>query len=120
MQAFRAAFTKAAHSGRGKPLHTMLGTADSHAEAWRVINSLKWPAHGTETDYPSALLDLLESDYREKLQTAKPKQRRTAGTSPTSHAAHQDMRRQLAVLHQAAHEFNDVNKAIAHIVRKLG
>jgi hypothetical protein len=40
---------------------------------------MEWPGSKTETDYPSALLDSLESDFRESLSKANGQRRKTTG-----------------------------------------
>lgn len=86
MSAFYAAFAAFAASDAGRKLATAM-TADSpYPGTWRAISALKWPGSDTETDYPSAVLDLTDQSYRDSVGAASPGARRTSGqvggTSP--------------------------------------
>lgn len=77
---FYAAFAAFAATSAGKSLAHAIADEGNYASVWRVISSLGWPAVRTETDWPSALLDLTEASYRESVATADPSARKTSGT----------------------------------------
>jgi hypothetical protein len=119
MEAFRKAFAKAAHDGGGKPLYTALSLSESKAELYRVIHALKWPANGTETDYPSTILDEIEEAVRADLMSRKPGQRKTVGVKPVQTDAHQAMRAQSRALFHASTQITDTTGAIQYVVRSM-
>lgn len=80
MTGFYQAFARFMASQPGRSLK-MAMTADSpYPGAWRVIDGLKWPGSLTETDYPSALLDLTSESYRASVNASAPRERKTSGT----------------------------------------
>lgn len=115
MNAFFKAFTTAAHAGNGKPLYTMLGTSENHAEAWRVIHSLNWPANLTETDHPVKVLDKTDEGVRERIQSTKPGERKTVGVEPASVSHRTAIRAQMDALHQTATQHTNTSLAIKFI-----
>ena len=119
MTAFSTAFNRFCQSRHGLAVVNVLAAGDSLTDAWREIHALKWPANATEEDYPATLLDMIESNYRDKMtrrQNASPK---TAGVTRAAPAAHEAMRQQAAALTYAAGAFNDGSKAIGHIIRRF-
>lgn len=80
MPDFRRAFVLFVNGGDGYALHQALLNNDSYAPAYRAIHGLGWPANATETDYPSAVLDLVSESTRTRLQTTDPADRTTSGT----------------------------------------
>lgn len=116
---FRRAFASAAHRGGNKPLYTALGTSESKAELYRVIHALGWPANGTETDYPSTILDEIEEAMRAGLMSKKPGDRKTVGVAPAVVDAHQAMRAQARALHHAVTRIGDTSSAIQYVVRSM-
>jgi hypothetical protein len=120
MQAFYDAFMKAVHAGKGKPLLSALGANDSHAEAWRAINGLRWPANTTETDYPSTVLDKVVGNVPKSWGTKKPAERKTVGVEGATAAAQRNTAAQSAALHHAVNNINDASRAVEYLVRRLG
>lgn len=118
------AFTKAMAtflaSNKGADVRHALELSESLSDAYRAIHALGWPATKTETDYPSALLDMVEAQYRAKLATRTAANRKTTGTVQAPPAVHAAVRQQAAVLHHAATQFSDAAKAISYTVRGLG
>jgi hypothetical protein len=118
------AFTKAMSAflstSKGAELAHALNAAESLSDVYRAIHALGWPAAKTETDYPSALLDMLEASYRAKMATRTPANRKTSGIVQAPPAVHTAVRQQARVLHHAAINFSDASKAISHIVKGLG
>lgn len=119
MNHFHDAVKRLLTSKRGYELRLALSGDGAYAEVWRAVNSLKWPANGTESDYPSRVLDRVATEYREKLQSVQPEQRTTVGLNASSLGSRQDSARQLVALHHAATRFTDLNRAILHIQRTM-
>lgn len=117
---FADAMKRLLKSNRGTALLHELISANSLASTWREIHALKWPASLTETDYPSVLLDMVEEQYRTKLQTTPKAERRGTGSTMASPAAHEATRNQGLALHHAATAFADGKTAISYIMRRLG
>lgn len=81
MGKFRDAFADLVTSSAGRALHDAFALSEKYSEVWRAVSALKWPASSTETDYPSAVLDLTSQSYRDKVATvASPGDRKTSGT----------------------------------------
>lgn len=118
--AFTAAMSKFLASSKGAELRHTLDAGESLSDAYRAIHALGWPATKTETDYPSALLDMLEAQYRAKMATRAVADRKTTGTVQAPSAVHAAVRQQAAVLHHAATQLSDAAKAISYTVRGLG
>lgn len=77
---FRTAFSGLIGSPAGQALHDALALSERYSEVWRAVAALKLPASQTETDYPSAVLELTSQAYREKVQTvASAADRKTSG-----------------------------------------
>lgn len=119
VQSFTTAFAKFASTSKGTELTHALTAAQSLSDAYRAIHALGWPATATETDYPSALLDMLEDAYKAKMATRTPAKRKTAGLSKAPPDVHTAVRQQAAVLHTAATRFGDAGKAIGYIAKGL-
>lgn len=117
---FRRAFQAFTKTRQGAQIAHTLDMGESWSDLWREIHALKWPADTTETDYPSVILDRMEADYRNKLQTRQKADRKTSGTvvtaPPDVHAA---MRNQALVMSRAAEHFGYGAKAIEHVIRSL-
>jgi hypothetical protein len=80
MPVFRAAFSQWVNSPAGRQVREALALSEKYAPAWRAIHALPWPASKTETDWPSAVLDLTSESVRKRLATlADPSQRKTSG-----------------------------------------
>lgn len=118
--AFGKAFSAFLTTPKGRELAGVLSAGDSLSDAYRAIHALGWPGNATETDYPSALLDMLEEAYRAKLATKPASQRKTVGSSKATPAAHAAIRMQSALIHTAATQFADGAKAVQYIVRGMG
>ena len=80
MAAFYAAFGRLAASSPGRRLAAALAPDGTYAAAWRAISDLPWPARQTETDWPSAVLDLTAASYQASVKAVAPAARRTSGT----------------------------------------
>lgn len=117
--AFSNTFQRFITSNAGQELLHVLVSADSLTDAYRAIHALGWPATKTETDYPSALLDMVEQTYRDKLATRTVAKRRTTGVVQAPPDVHTAVKQQAASLHHAASHFTDARQAIGYIVKGL-
>ena len=84
MAAFYAAFKAFSKSHAGATLALAITSKTPFSQSWRSIASLAWPASKTETDYPSAILDLTSEQFRLKVQASDKSNRKTSGTVGTS------------------------------------
>ena len=89
-----------------------LTMGDSHASLWRAVSSLKWPASQTETDWPSGILDAIESAYKETLTYVQPEQRKTGGQMMQTHDAHMPTGQKGASINQATSSIRNARKAL--------
>lgn len=80
MRDFRTSFLGFLASEPGRRLRDALLLQDKLPPIWRAITDLHWPASLTETDYPSAILDVTTDDYRVKVKAAQADRRKTAGS----------------------------------------
>ena len=71
MPLMRAQFAQFIKSQAGHALHESLAVSESFAAAYRAIHALPWPANKTETDWPSAVLDLTTESTRNRLATTR-------------------------------------------------
>lgn len=81
---FRKAFSDFIKSRTGMDVHQALALDEKYSKVYRAVHALKWPANATETDWPSAVLDLTSQAYLDKVATvASPSDRKTSGTLGT-------------------------------------
>lgn len=87
MAVFRASFAQLVNSPAWRQLHDALALGEKYSQVWRAVSALRLPASQTETDYPSAVLDLTSEAYRKSAtKTAEPSQRKTSGQYGTQTA----------------------------------
>lgn len=80
----RQAFVDFVASSAGSDVHDALALGEKYSDVWRAVHTLKWPANSTETDWPSAVLDLTSESYRDSVQSvASPADRKTSGVIGT-------------------------------------
>lgn len=120
MDEFRAAFKRVLKTGNGQSVLNVLLSGDSYSDAWREIHALGWPANATESDYPTALLDLVTDAYRKKVQAKSGGQNNSAGQMQASPATHTAIKAQAQALNHAAQSFSNGADAITYLVRRLG
>lgn len=78
---FRTAFAALIASPAGQALHDALVLDETYSSVWRAVRGLGLPANATETDYPSAVLDMTSQSYRDSVETvSNPADRKTSGT----------------------------------------
>lgn len=84
---FRTAFSSFINSSAGQAVHDAMALDEKYSAVWRAIHALTWPAVKTETDWPSAILDLTSESYRAKVASvASPSDRKTSGVIGTQTA----------------------------------
>lgn len=116
---FRVALKRIADDGGHLPLIHALHPDTTVAKAWRTISALNLPGSGTESDYPSVLLDRADESYRGKLQTVPVSKRKSMGpgpgpvdlSHPVLHAARQ--------IHGAAANIKGLDEMIVHLLKGL-
>jgi len=118
--AFYAAFGRFAATVQGKALVHALTDDGNYAGVWRAVSALRWPGADTETDYPSALLDLTTETYRKSVGASQPSDRKTSGVIRAPAAVHEAMLGQARSLHHAASTFDDATKAVQYLLRRHG
>lgn len=118
MATFYRVFAAWVNSHDGKNLVHAMTSETPYPATWRVISALKWPGSDTETDYPSALLDLTEQSYRDSVNAADATQRKTSGIVGKPSELAQGMVAQARSLHQAAQTFSDATKATQYLLRR--
>ncbi|MGH9436812.1 MAG: hypothetical protein ACRD22_02715 [Terriglobia bacterium] len=119
MPAFRAAFARFLGTQQGREVRHALELSESYSNAWRAVHALPWPAVKTESEYPAALLDLVEAAYRDKVAGKDRAKRRTTGTVQAPPEVHAAVKAQAVALHHAVTAFTDGHKAMGSIVKGL-
>lgn len=80
MSDFRTAFVAFLKTPPGQKVRHALAIDEKYPVAYRAIHALPWSANNTETDWPSAVLDLTSQSYRTKAASvAVPADRKTSG-----------------------------------------
>lgn len=79
MRAFRAAFVEFLSTPEATRLVAALSVGQRWAPLYGAIHNLGWPASRTETDYPSAVLDMITGPVRGRLQSTATTDRKTSG-----------------------------------------
>lgn len=113
MAAFNAALKLEAHSKSGKPLYTALAAQDKLSVAWRAIHALGWPANGTETDYPSTILDAVTDASTAAMKASKPGARKTVGLADTRSNVHAVIQTHGQSFYQSAANINGASRALS-------
>jgi hypothetical protein len=120
MQQFYSAFGTFMSTYQGRQIALDMTSDTPYPKTWRGISSLNWPASSTETDYPSALLDMTSEEYRKSVNATVTDSRKTSGEiAPRTESAALviDNARSLA---QAGQAIADVGKLTNHLLRKHG
>lgn len=119
MSSFRTEMVRLQATSAGQRLTLALTHGDNHGKVWRAIQALNTPGRATETDYPSAVLDMAGEKYAEKVRAARKEDRKTTGIINPQSTAKDAARLQNQALHHAATHIVDANRAIEHIVRRF-
>lgn len=115
---FYAAFGMFATTPKGRALAHEITSDDGYGPTWRAIASLGWPGSKTETDYPSAVLDLAGQSYIDSVTTTAPQDRKTSGVPKAPPDVHAVMRQQAQSLVDASRAFNDASTAVRYLIRR--
>lgn len=119
-QTFYKAFERFMKSATGQKLAAEIANGGNPAEAWRIINSLNWPGNKTESEYPSALLDLVQAKYTDKMPTVARTTSKTSGNVGASASVHDAIKAQQAAIHDATKANLSGVKAMQMVIRRLG
>lgn len=117
MQDFRDTIKKYLVGGAGRAVQHALIMGESYSDAWREIHALNWPSNKTESEYPSALMDMVQAAYTSKMTNGNRAKPTTTGATHAPPDVHVAMRNQAMRLHHAATTFNSATDAIAHLMR---
>lgn len=79
MQIFFAAIESFSKTPEGRSVTDALSKDIPAPALWRAVSSLAWPGSATETDYPSAVLDLTDRAYRASVGATTQEDRKTSG-----------------------------------------
>lgn len=116
---FRAELKRVAHSTYGKPLiHALLDEGDL-AGAWRVIHDLNLPSNLTETDYPSALMDMVEGKYRSNIGGDSSGSRKSHGPGRDAPNPHHPVQKLSVATRKATADVIDLRKALDNLMKGL-
>lgn len=117
-QAFCDALAAFAKTEAGKAVTGALSPDVSPAAVWRVARSLSWPGSGTETDYPSAVLDLAPESYRLSVRTADAADRKTSGVPGGISPNATTVLAQARSVHEVIQNISDARAATAELLRR--
>lgn len=102
----------------GKSLITAMSAHSPYPGTWRAIASLKWPGSATETDYPSAVLDLTDASYRAYIKATPRPMRKTSGMLTAPHPHTTTAIAQARSVNQATQAFTDANSQVSFLLRR--
>lgn len=118
-QAFRDAFVRFLASSDGTGVAHAMSMEQSYSDVWREIHALKWPAATTESEWPSALLDIVTKAYTDKANIKAGVITKTTGQTHAAPELHAAVKQQGRLLHEAATTVQGTTQAIQHIVRGM-
>jgi hypothetical protein len=98
---FTKAFAAFVATYQGGQLVQAMQSDNPYPAAWRIVHALGWPGTQTETDYPSALLDLTEFSYRQSVDATQAALRKTSGLVTSSMAGTTSVASSVATVNQA-------------------
>lgn len=119
MQAFTDSFKRHMKSSKGRSVQEILISTSGHADAWREIHALGWPANSTEGEYPKHLMDKVVAAYTDKIAKRNRPAPKTAGVTHAPPDLHDAMRKQARLLHHASSSINGASAGIAHILKGM-
>jgi hypothetical protein len=118
MAGFYAAFASFMESYQGGRVHNAMLAQYPYGAAWREISNLNWPASQTETDYPSALLDLTTQAYRDSVKATPVPDRKTSGTVGTPSHVKRQVIEQARMTANAVLALNAADAALTYTLRR--
>lgn len=114
---FYAAFAQFAKTPRGNAIKMAVNADRGYGATWRAISALDWPASATETDYPSAVLDLAGEAYAASVGARPADQRKSAGKPKAAPAVQEAMLHQARSIVSAAHTFRNASSATRFLLK---
>lgn len=118
---FRTAFAAFVNSYAGHAVHDALALDEKYSQVYRAVHALKWPPNSTETDWPSAVLDLTSESYRAKAASvSSPADRKTSGAIGTQTAFGDGSANSSRNAAQTASAIQRATDAIRQIPGRLG
>lgn len=111
LAAFSATYT-------GGQLAAAMRSDSPYPATWRAVSALGWPASQTETDYPSALLDLTSQSYRQSVNASPRPMRKTSGMLTSPHAHTTTAVAQARSVNQATQAFTDARSQVSFLLRR--
>jgi hypothetical protein len=114
---FYAALKAFGSSYQGSQLAQVMRSDNPYPATWRAVSALKWPGSQTETDYPSALLDLTSQSYRASVNASTGSARKTSGMVTSPDAATTSALSQARAVNQATQAFADAKTQVSFLLR---
>lgn len=115
---FYDAFAQFSKTPQGRNVVSALAADKGYGAIWRAIDALGWPASASESDWPSALLDLAGQTYADSVASIPVTARRSAGKPHATASVHEAMRGQAESLTHVAASFNDAVKATRYMIAR--
>jgi hypothetical protein len=119
MDVFRYAFEALMSTPHGEALYNALAVTEKPSVAWRSIRSLNWPGNQTETNYPSAVLDLIPGQDRPIAGEDTSGEQRTSGLIGITASGQQYSKVQATATQDIGGVLLGGAKAIQGIIRKV-
>lgn len=120
MTGFYVALHAFARTQKGLTLANALSQDVPASATWRAVSGMSWPGTATETDYPSAVLDLTSATYRQSVQATAPSARKTSGVVGPRPTPSPTILNQARSLHQVADTVNSASERVAELLRRHG
>lgn len=120
MDTFYAALAALVRQHPGRMLVQAMTSDNPYPATWRVIHGFKWPGSDTETDYPSALLDLTTQAYRDSVGASSAGARRTSGVIGASTPITSPVIDQARSLADVASTVNGATEQVRELLRRHG
>lgn len=117
---FYSAFAAFMRTDAGKRIAADMAMEVPYAAAWRDISRLKWPGTDTETDYPSALLDLTSEAYQKSVHATPAADRKTSGQVIARGDASRTVLQQQRSVSEAVNTITGVENQVRFLLRRHG
>ena len=120
MTAFYVALHAFARTYRGQALTNALSQDIPAPPTWRAVSGMDWPGSATETDYPSAVLDLTSDAYRASVGATATAARKTSGVVSSRPTPSPTILNQARSLHQVAQNIGSASERVAELLKRHG
>lgn len=120
MTAFYVALTAFSRTRKGMELANALSQEVPAPATWRLASGMGWPGSATETDYPSAVLDLTALSYQQSINASPASTRKTSGMVGPRPTPAPTILNQARSLHQVANTVNSASERVAELLRRHG